>query len=143
VSLTDQIGTTEEIARALSDYFATCPASEGLAAAYLFGSFARGSAGPASDVDVGVLYAAPPPATLTGLGFHLEADLARLLHRPVQLVVLNRAPVDLVQRVLRDGRLVLDRDRSCRIRFEVQTRNEFWDLQPFLLRYRKAGEQPQ
>ena len=36
--------------------------------------------------------------------------------------VLNGAPVDLAARVPRDGRPLLDRDRSLRIAFEVRTR---------------------
>ena len=39
------------------------------------------------------------------------------LSRPIQLVVLNGAPPDLVHRVLRDGQLLCERDRSARIRF--------------------------
>jgi hypothetical protein len=54
---------------------------------------------------------------------------------------LNRAPVDLRVRVLRDGRLLVDLDRSARIRFEVQTRNEAFDLEPILSRYRAAPGQ--
>jgi uncharacterized protein YutE (UPF0331/DUF86 family) len=68
---------------------------------------------------------------------HLEAALETLLHLPVLIVVLNRAPVDLAKRVLGDGILLLDRDPSRRIRFEVRTRQEFWDLEPFLRRYRR------
>ena len=110
--------------------------SEPLVAVYLFGSRARGTATDRSDVDVAVLYAEAPAAGLEGLD--LEADLERALGLPVQIVVLNTAPVDLVHRVLRDGRLLLDRDRSRRIRFEVKARNEYFDLQPLLARYRAA-----
>jgi hypothetical protein len=39
--------------------------------------------------------------------------------------------------VRRDGVLLLDRDPSARIRFEVRERNEFFDLQPVLARYRR------
>jgi predicted nucleotidyltransferase len=109
----------------------------GVAAVYLFGSVARGTDTAASDVDLGILFVATPPATLAGLHFGLEADLTEALGRPVQLVVLNRAPCDLVHRVLRDGRLIVDLDRSARIRFEVRTRNEYFDLKPFLDRYRR------
>jgi hypothetical protein len=52
---------------------------------------------------------------------------------------LNTAPVSLVHRVLRDGVLVLDRAPSARIRFEVRARNEFFDLQPILARYRRRA----
>lgn len=112
---------------------------EGIAAAYLFGSVARGTAGPRSDVDVGILYQEDPPLTLEGLGLRLEGDLESLLGKPVQVVVLNRAPVDLAIRVLRDGKLLVDRDRTKRIDFEVKTRFELWDLEPYLKMYRRMG----
>jgi hypothetical protein len=57
----------------------------------------------------------------------------------VQVVVLNTAPPDLIHRVLRDGKLVLDRDPSIRIAFEIKARNEFFDMQPILDRYRKIS----
>ena len=114
---------------------------KGIAAAYLFGSVARGTPKPGSDVDVGILYTEEPPETLKGLGLDLEGDLEDLLKLPVQLVVLNRAPVDLVIRVLRDGKLLVDRDRAARIRFEVKSRFEYWDLEPYLKMYRRMGEE--
>jgi uncharacterized protein len=115
---------------------------DGIAAVYLFGSVAAGRARADSDVDIGVLYDVTPPATLSGGPLDLEADLERRLGRPVQLVVLNTAPADLRIRVLRAQRLVVDRNRSARIRFEVATRNEFFDLEPRLREYR-AGRRHQ
>jgi hypothetical protein len=109
----------------------------GAVAVYLFGSVARGEAGPKSDIDVGILFAEDPPATLSAPQFAIEAALERLLGRPAQVVALNRASADLVHRVLRDGRLVLDRDRAARIRFEVRSRNEYFDLAPIRRLYRR------
>ncbi len=106
-------------------------------AAYLFGSVARGTDAPGSDVDVAVLRAGGPPRSLEELPLDLEAQIESRLGRPTSVLVLNGAPPDLVHRVLRDGRLVLDRDRSRRIRFEVQARNEYFDLVPHLRRYRR------
>src|SRR5713101_193713 len=124
--------TTEE---RLRDYFSS--RAPEVQVAYLFGSEGRGTAGPASDVDLGVLYAEKPSATLDSPNLALEGDLERLLGRPVQVIVLNSAPADLIHRVLRDGRLVFEADRSSRIAFEVRARNEYFDLLPFLRRYRK------
>ncbi len=129
---------TERIESELKSFFATTPGDA--VAVYLYGSVARGTAREGSDVDVGVLLEKEPPRALKGLKLDLEADLESLLEVPVQLVVLNRAPTDLIHRVLRDGKLVLDRDRSARIRFEVRSRNEFFDLQPILRQYRRGPE---
>jgi hypothetical protein len=67
----------------------------------------------------------------------LADELAGAVDRPVHLVVLNRAPVDLIHRVLRDGILLMDRDPSTRICFEVRARDEYFDLLPRLRRYRR------
>jgi predicted nucleotidyltransferase len=125
----------ESIAVQLRTFFAT--RDEDIAAVYLFGSVARGEARPSSDVDVGVLYRTAPPRTLEAVPAKMETDLTRALGRPVEVVVLDWAPVDLVHRVLRDGVLVLDRDRSRRIAFEVRARNVYWDIQPILREYRR------
>jgi predicted nucleotidyltransferase len=112
-------------------------ASRGVVCAYLYGSRARGSARPDSDVDIAVLFETDPPATFEGLPLDLEGDLENAIGLPVQLLVLNGAPADLVHRVLRDGVLLLERDPSARIRFEVRRRNEYFDLLPVLREYRR------
>lgn len=132
----------EAIETRLREFFAANAEREGIAAAYLFGSVARGTPRPGSDVDIGILYLEDPPLTLDGMGFRLEGEIESLLRLPVQVVVLNYAPVDLTIRVLRDGKLLVDRDRPKRIRFEVKTRFEFLDLEPYLKMYRRMGEEP-
>jgi predicted nucleotidyltransferase len=131
---------TEAPAVKLREHLAARAEDEGIAAAWLFGSVARGTARPDSDVDVGVLYREDPPRTLAGIGrvFGLEEALAEATGLPIQVVNLNQAPVDLIVRVLRDGKLLVDREPLRRINFEVSSRKEFWDLEP----YRSNGEGP-
>ena len=109
----------------------------GAIAVCLFGSVARSEARADSDIDVGILFEAESPPTLEAPQFALEGALERLLRAPVQVVALNRAPADLVHRVLRDGRLILDRDRSARIRFEVRSRNQYFDMAQVRALYRR------
>jgi uncharacterized protein len=130
--------TGKEMETRLRAIFAADP-REALAA-YLFGSFARGTARPDSDVDIAVLYGAPPPSTLAAPQLVLEADLDRILRREVQVIALDTAPIDLVHRVLRDGKLILDRDPGARIAFEVRARNVYFDLWPMLRAYRRQPE---
>ena len=122
------------IAERLRDHFAREPGEA--TAVYLFGSEGRGQGRPDSDVDLGVLFGRRPPPTLLGQPYALADELQGLLRRPVDVVTLDTAPPDLIHRVLRDGILVLDRDRAARIRFEVAARNAYFDLKPFLDRYR-------
>lgn len=116
-----------------------CEALPDLVAVYVFGSVARGTARPSSDVDVAVLFVRKSPGRLDGPRLALEGTLERALGRRVDLIELNQAPVDLRTRVLRHGRLLFERDRSARIAFEVQTRNEAFDLAPILAAYRTPG----
>jgi predicted nucleotidyltransferase len=107
-------------------------------AAYLFGSHARGTDTAASDVDIAVLFEPPPPSTLSGLPESLHARLEQSASREVDLLILNTASPDVVHRVLRDGRLLVDRDPGARIRFEVRSRNAYLDILPVLEEYRRT-----
>ena len=129
----------DAVVAALEAFFAGPPA--GTAAVYLFGSVARGDSGPGSDVDVAILFEEDPPRTLEGLHLDLGDALQAALGRPVDLVVLNRATPDLVHRVLRDGILVCERNRSARIRFEVRLRNAYFDMEPIRKLYRRSAVQ--
>ena len=124
------------VVEALRHYFAS---RDGVAAAWLFGSVARDRHGPRSDIDVGVLFTEAPPSTLGSPVFVVEGDLEALLGARVQVVAMNGAPCDLVHRVLRDGVLVAENNRSARIGFEVRARNEYFDLEPMRRRYRGAA----
>jgi uncharacterized protein len=119
----------------LREYFSSPPA--GVVAGYLFGSTARGSNTERSDVDLGFLYKLAPDPTFETQPFLLEAELSEHVDRPVQIVTMNGAPVDLVHRILRDGKLLFDADSSRRIAFEVRARNAYFDLLPVLREYRK------
>ena len=126
-----------EPAAAVDALKAAFPAVQGLAAAYLFGSTARGEAQADSDLDLALLFSTPPDATLEAQPFDAAEALSRALGRRVDVVVLNTAPVDLRMRVLRDGILLLQPDAAARIRFEVATRAEYFDLEPILREYRR------
>lgn len=126
----------ERLEQHLSEFFQNRP---DVCSVYLFGSRAGGTARADSDVDVGLLYFQAPPATLTGMPFGDEAELSAEFGVSVQLIVMNTAPVDLVHRILRCQRLLLDKDPAFRVRFEVKRRNEYFDLKPVLDRYRRRA----
>lgn len=107
--------------------------------AWLFGSRARGDAHDGSDVDVAVLRGMPRPRTLDDWPVELETAVEEAVGSRVDLVLLDGADSDLVHRVLRDGVLVVDRDRAARIAFEVFKRNEWFDLEPVRRRVRRLA----
>lgn len=86
--------TSEEL-RALSARLADLCREYGIAELAVFGSVARGTAGPDSDVDL--LYVRVPGNDLGMAYFDLQEDLEELLGRPVDLV-----PKDGLHRVIRD-----------------------------------------
>ncbi len=108
-----------------------------VAAAYVFGSHARGEARATSDLDIAILLRNSPEQTLAGLRLDFGLELEQEIGRAIDLVILNRAPTDLVHRVLRDGVLVADFDPSARIQFEVKARNEYFDLAIYRDQYRR------
>jgi predicted nucleotidyltransferase len=96
--------------------------------AVLFGSAARGQAGPASDLDVAIV---PADADLPlGVELGLQADLTLQLGREVDLVRLDRAPTLVRWQVARDGVLILARERSDYTCFLAAAASEWFDFEP-------------
>ena len=113
--------------------------SEGIACVYLHGSVARGTPRSDSDIDLAILLEEERPPTLPDSGAALAGEIEAKLSLPIDVVLLNSAPVDLVHRVLRDGIIVFEHNPLARIRFEVQARNAYFDLKPYLDEYRRAA----
>jgi uncharacterized protein len=119
---------------ALAAHLAAEPA---IVCAWLFGSRARGTARPDSDVDVAVLAELPRGIERHDWKWDLEARLTTALRLPVQVVLVDRAPADLVRRILREDRLLLDRDPKKRVAMEVKKRMEYFDMTPIWRRIRR------
>jgi predicted nucleotidyltransferase len=132
---------TDPIVRQLRNFFAS--RHHELVCAYLYGSQARGDADRHSDVDIALLFKERPPSTLDGMGLDLAAEIEAAIGKPVDLVILNRAPADLIHRILRDGILLHETDPSARISFEVHARGVYFDLLPYLRQYRRSGPEQQ
>lgn len=103
-----------------------------VAAAYLFGSQARGNPGPLSDVDLAVWAS---PELNARQRFELRLRLASAVERAldgqaVDLVVLDDASPLLRHRAWRDGELLLDRDPRTRVRDEARALVEYLDTKP-------------
>ncbi len=95
-------------------------AQEHILFAVLFGSFARGQAGPVSDVDIGI--SVSRPLDLLELG-RLTAELERALGREVDLVVLNDAlhhnPA-LAYHAVAEGVVLFCRDQEAWVDFKTR-----------------------
>ena len=107
-------------------------------AAHVFGSVARQRTHATSDVDIAVLVS---DEVMKSDPFRyrlkLMSDLMSALHRTdVDLILLNQATPLLAHRVLRDGKLILERSPSSRVRFQVHAVNQYLDTQPMRDLYR-------
>jgi predicted nucleotidyltransferase len=102
--------------------------------AYLFGSHARGTAGPLSDVDVAV-YVDRERADDSGFGYvaALTTDLMTALGtNDLDVVLLNDAPPLLCHRVLTDGVRLLSRDLAATTTREGRALSRYCDDLPRL-----------
>jgi predicted nucleotidyltransferase len=132
MTVPDHVTLREQVSRVLAAH------GDRFVAGYLFGSQSKRTATPESDVDVAVWFRALPAEPYARMGLDLAAELEDALSREVDVVVLDDAPVDLVKEAIA-GELVYEGDRSARVAREVRARSEYFDLQPFLRRYRRVG----
>lgn len=105
---------------------------DGVVAAMLIGSQARGTAGPLSDVDIAVWHDPgldPSGRLQLQLGLAGAASVA-LDTDEVDVVMLNRASPLLRHRAIRDGRRLVDRDPRSRVRFEARSLIDYLDTEP-------------
>lgn len=114
----------------LAERLRTCLSDEpDIAAAYLFGSAARGTATARSDVDVALIFAKDlsPEARLMRLA-ELNAKLERALGRRVDVVDSEAAHPVLQHQILVDGAVLIERDHNRRVSFEVISRRVYFDM---------------
>jgi predicted nucleotidyltransferase len=105
---------------------------EGVVAAMLIGSQARGDSGPLSDIDVAVWHQTDlDPAQRLSLQLGLSAAAARAVGTDeVDVVMLNLAPPLLRHRAIRDAIRLVERDHAERVRLETRAVLEYLDTAP-------------
>ena len=101
---------------------------------YLFGSHAGGRPSDLSDIDLGVLLAKDVDhEKYFDYRRRLIASFAEILMSDrVDVIILNQAPCFLAFHVMAPRHILLDRNPTHRIEFEVKTANAFLDFRPFL-----------
>jgi predicted nucleotidyltransferase len=98
---------------------------------YLFGSQAEGCAGPMSDYDLGVLV--EPAADGQQVKVQLARELAGALQTDrVDVVLLNRVPIELAYTVIAQGKLLYERDVATRVEYEADVMSRYGDYLPVL-----------
>jgi len=104
--------------------------------ALMFGSRARGTAGPLSDVDVAVMF----PESLDDYArfrrrLRLMVELSAILGTDdVDVAVLNDVPITLGYRVFRDGIMLQCRDDTAFVKAKASIISQYLDFLPSLER---------
>ena len=110
---------------------------ERIIVAYMFGSKARGSHTPESDIDIAVLLSEAPEEMLE---YYLDlADrISKAFAESVDLVILNSAPPVLKHQVIKHGKLLYSRELTGRVEFESKAEKEYLDFKERRERYDEA-----
>jgi predicted nucleotidyltransferase len=111
-----------------------------IAAAYVYGSVARGTATTLSDVDIALLLTdSVLPYDRLKLELSIQGDIETACGSlSVDARAINDAPLMVQGAVVQQGRLIYERDRARRVRFEVMTRKLYFDFEPVARRLRKS-----
>ena len=104
---------------------------EEIAFAYLYGSFAEDLS--FHDIDVGIYLSGIEQEESTSYGLALSQILGNEVKLPVDVRVLNFAPVLFVYHVIR-GILIFDRNEELRVRVMGETVQRYLDLKPMIHR---------
>ncbi len=119
----------EEIISAITEYLAIQP---DVAAAYVFGSVAKGHMSMRSDVDVAVFFAAETGDKSARFNRRLELEMAleELVHKTVQVVDFETAPLMLRHQIRKYGKLIVDNDPKRRVAQETAAIGQYLDMRP-------------
>lgn len=114
--------------------------SHRVSVAYLFGSYAKHTDLPISDIDIGVLFDFKiETQEYPTLQIGLTTDLISALEKnSVDVVVLNVAPPLLRYKVFADGKILFCDSELARVRFEVKAMRDYFDTKKLRETLKKA-----
>lgn len=99
---------------------------------YIFGSFISMQA--FSDIDIAIVTETALRDPLA-IELELENELERTIKYPVDVRILNRAPISFCQNVFRTCRIIVDKDPNMRADFEGRILKHYFDFSLFRKRY--------
>lgn len=115
-----------------------------VALVYLFGSQAEGVAGPSSDIDIGVVFSDPAlvrgnTTEVYGKLYDIFSDFFDMSNfRNMDIVFLERAPLELRFDVISHGLALFEMSRDFRLDFEERTAALYRDFRPILNEFNRA-----
>lgn len=102
---------------------------------YLFGSRAAGRAGPVSDYDIAILARSLVHPRIV---YEIAHELSSVLCTDrLDIILLNRSPVELQYRIIKDGIPLYKESELVRVEFEAMTLSRYFDFLPVLRKQRE------
>lgn len=114
----------------------TLRTQKGVLFGYLFGSMVTGNTRKGSDVDIAVYLSPEIKQRFFDIRLDLLEKFTRAFRREADVVILNTAAPFVKYVVLKEGKLIFERDQNARIDFELKALNEYFDYKPVLKQYR-------
>ena len=116
----------------LEDIASSLKRHDEIVLAYVFGSFIHCDT--FSDIDIAVLTDEDIDSCLD-FEFNLEIEIEDIVNYPMDVRVINNAPLSFCHNVIRHGRVILERDADMRSDFMGRILKEYFDFAPFRRRY--------
>lgn len=114
----------------LHQFFSIEAEKRRLVLVYLFGSQVSGHVGPLSDLDLAILFEKyPDPRERYALAHQIATQVGS---SRVDVVILNRAPIELQYNVITMGMIIYESNRLARIEFEARVLSRYFDYLPVL-----------
>lgn len=104
----------------------------GVEFAYLFGSLAYQNHTLQSDVDLAVYLNKKTEKDFFDRRLDLIKKASQLFKRDSDIVILNTAPIFLKYVIIKEGKLIFNKNDSKRIDFELKSLNDYFDYMPTL-----------
>jgi predicted nucleotidyltransferase len=95
--------------------------------AYIFGSFA--SDNDFNDIDIGIFITRKDMQSPLQTEFDIERELEDTIKIPVDVRIINHAPLSFIYHVLKTGVVIVDKDKSTRSDFEGLIYKKYFDFQ--------------
>jgi len=121
----------EKIKEKVKNYF---KGKKEVTAAYLYGSYAKGTEKKDSDIDLALLFSKNQEDHLS-FRIKYQEELSGILKNEVEIQDLNITSINFAKRVLDEGILIIDNNSSERVVFEVNLFNNYFDMLPFYVDY--------
>jgi len=104
-----------------------------IAFAYIFGSFALSSKDSLkentfNDIDIAIYLSKGNAQDSLSLELELENELEGILHIPVDVRIINNAPLSFQYNILKTGIVIVDRDKTLRADFEGLIFKKYFDF---------------